>query len=205
LEARHPFKVAVVTGIPGVGKTTVLRLLANMLEERKTRFLLLNLGDYMYKAASGKGLVKNRDEIRRLNHRMQLELQELAARLIVEHASRELGSGDILIIDTHALVKTSTGLWPGLPEHVVRILKPDVIFVVEASPEEILARQERDTTRYRRDIGGSLEEIRGFMEMARIAALISAVKTGSAVSIIVNPQNAVEKAAQRIFEILGHI
>ncbi len=205
MSMRHRFKVAVVAGIPGVGKTTVLRHLSSLLEEHGRRFMVLNLGDYMFEAASREGYVKTRDEVRKLSHRLQLDLQRKAASLLVEHASNNLGERDILIVDTHTVIKTPAGLWPGLPEHVVEVLKPDVIVMVEAEPREIVRRQASDTTRNRRDIGRSPEEIGELMLMARIAALISASKTGSAVAVVENPPNAPEEAARRIAEIIEHI
>jgi len=202
---RHRFKVVIVTGVPGVGKTTVLQHLSRILGGSGISFTLVNLGDYMYEAARREGLVENRDELRRLNHRQQLELQGLAAQIIIEQASKSLSDQDLLIIDTHALVKTTVGLWPGLPEHVVSVLKPDIIVVIEASPEEVMARQISDTSRYRRDIASSPKELEEFMSMAKIAALASATKTGSAVAVVWNPQGGAEEAARRIADIIRHI
>jgi len=46
---RHPFPVAIVVGIPGVGKTTLIDLSTKMLREKGYRALVLNYGDYMLK------------------------------------------------------------------------------------------------------------------------------------------------------------
>ncbi len=196
---RHPFKVVIVTGVPGVGKTTVIKKLTEI--EGEARIKVVNYGTYMLETALREGLVENRDQLRHLPLRRQLELQRLAARRIIEDASRELGEGDILLIDTHALVRTSAGYWPGLPRHVLDELKPDMIAVVEAPPEQIVARQAKDTTRYRADMGG-VEGVRRLMEAARSASLASAVHYASTVAFIENREGAPEEAARELYNLI---
>jgi adenylate kinase len=196
---RHPFKTVVVTGVPGVGKTTVLSHLERMAKERGIKIKIVNFGTYMLNTALEEGLVKHRDEIRKLPLRKQLGLQSRAARKIVEDALKDLGEDGYLIIDTHALVKTPAGYWPGLPAHVLDEIKPDMIAVIEAPPEVIAARQERDVTRVRSDIGGA-EGVRRLMEYARAASLASAVRYASTVAFIENPEGMPEKAAEELFK-----
>jgi len=204
LALRNPFHVAIVSGVPGVGKTTVLGHVERLAQQHYPgKLLILNFGDFMLKAAQKEGLAEHRDQLRHLKHRQQVALQEVAARLIVEHASKELGPGDALIVDTHTVVKTPMGYWPGLPGHVVSILKPDLIILIEASPEAIAARRMRDEdkTRIRRDLGG-VEDIAELMKYARITALASAVPAGSSVVWVENPEGRAEEAAKRIIELL---
>ncbi len=196
---RNPFKVVVVTGVPGVGKTTVISHLERLAQAEGLRLKVVNFGTYMLETALKEGLVRSRDEIRRLPLRKQLELQALAARRIVEDAAGSLGENGYLIVDTHALVKTVAGYWPGLPKHVLDHLKPDMIVVVEASPEEIVARQERDKTRYRADVGG-VEGVKRLMENARAASFASAVHYASTVAIVENREGKAEEAARQILE-----
>jgi adenylate kinase len=198
---RHPFRVVVVTGVPGVGKTTVISLLEEMARREGLKILVANFGTYMLETALKQGLVKSRDEIRRLPLRRQLELQRDAARRIVEDASSKLGGDGVLIVDTHALVRTPAGYWPGLPKHVLDELKPDSIVVIEASPEEVAARQAKDTSRFRADIGG-VEGVRRLMEAARAAGIASAVHYASTVAIIENPEGRPEEAARRLLEVI---
>lgn len=198
---RHPFKVVIVTGVPGVGKTTVLSSLAELAGIEGVRVKIVNYGTYMLETALKEGLVESRDQLRHLPLRRQLELQRLAARRIVEDAARELGDKGILVIDTHALVRTAAGYWPGLPRHVLDELKPDMIAVIEADPEVIVERQARDKGRYRADIGG-VEGIRRLMENARAASLASAVHYASTVVFIENKEGAPREAAE---ELLGYM
>jgi adenylate kinase len=203
-EMRHSFRVVVVTGVPGVGKTTVLGHLEKLAGERGVKVKVVNFGTYMLETALREGLVKHRDEMRKLPLRKQLELQRLAARRIAEDASRELGGDGYLIIDTHALVKTVAGYWPGLPKHVLDELKPDMIAVIEATPEEVAARQARDTTRVRSDIGGA-EGAARLMEYARAAAFASAVHYASTVAIVENREGKAEEAARSLLELIVNL
>lgn len=199
---RNRFRVVVVTGVPGVGKTTVLSEFSKLAEEKGVNFVIVNFGDFMLHTAISEGIVKNRDELRRLPLRKQLELQELAAAKIVEYAESKLGSEGVLLVDTHALIKTPAGYWPGLPEHVISKLKPDTIVVVEAEPEEVASRQLRDKNRQRGDIGG-VEGVIKLMEHARMAAIASSVRYASTIAIVQNKEGRPEEAAAEILKILG--
>ncbi len=203
-EMRHPFRVVIVTGVPGVGKTTVLGHLERLAGERGVKVKIVNFGTYMLETALKEGLVKHRDEMRKLPLRRQLELQRHAARRIAEDAARELGEEGYLLIDTHALVKTVAGYWPGLPRHVLEELKPDMIAVIEASPEEVAARQARDKTRVRSDIGGA-EGAARLMEYARAAAFASAVHYASTVAIVENREGKAEEAAATLLDLMVNL
>jgi len=201
---RNPFKVVVVTGVPGVGKTTVIGHLEKLAASEGLKLHVVNFGSYMLDTAMKEGLVASRDEIRRLPLRRQLKLQALAAERIVADAAERLGDDGYLIVDTHALVKTAAGYWPGLPRHVLDHLKPDMIVVIEASPEEVAARQERDKTRFRADVGG-VEGVKRLMENARAASFASAVHYASTVAIVENREGRAEEAARQILEYMKRL
>ncbi len=201
---RHPFRVVVVTGVPGVGKTTVISRFRELAEAEGLRVLVVNFGTYMLETAVREGIVDDRDKLRTLPLRRQLELQRLAARAIVRDAAEKLGGDGVLVVDTHALVRTVAGYWPGLPRHVLDELKPDMIAVIEASPEEIAARQARDRSRYRADIGG-VEGVRALLEYARAASIASAVHYASTVAFIENREGAVDEAARRLLELVKNL
>ncbi len=201
---RNPFVTLIVTGVPGVGKTTVLNHLKTMAEREGLHILILNFGDFMLEEAVRRGLVKHRDEIRYLPLRRQLELQEYAAEAIIERASRELGSNGYLLVDTHAVIRTATGYWPGLPRNVVERLKPDAIVVVEAPAEDIVKRQLRDKSRVRSDLA-DVAKVSELMQIARTAAMASAVLTSSSVYIVTNPEGRAEEAAASILELMRRL
>ena len=128
--------VIVVTGIPGVGKTTVMK---NAAEGRDIEFV--TFGTVMSEIAIETGLVQNRDEMRKLTLEQQKDLQ-------IKSAEKIASMGNV-ILDTHCTIKTPKGYLPGLPEWVIKKLKPTTIVVVEADPEEIYNRRAGDKTRNR--------------------------------------------------------
>ncbi len=201
---RHPFRVVIVTGVPGVGKTTVLQHLKDKAQAKGLDVEIVNFGSFMLDYAVREGIIENRDKIRTLPLRKQLDLQARAAKAIIEYASKRLGENSYLIIDTHALVRTVAGYWPGLPKHVIDHLLPDMIAVIEAPAEIIAARQERDKTRYRADFGGA-EGVRRLMEYARAASFASAVFYASTVAIIENPEGRAEEAADKLLSYMERL
>ena len=91
-------KRAIIVGIPGVGKTTLIRLAAEMLnQKRKTTVVIF--GTIMFEEAKKMGL-KHRDEMRRMSVEDQRRLQDLAAQRITEMKD------DIVMIDTHLFINT---------------------------------------------------------------------------------------------------
>ena len=201
-KAKSPI-IVIIVGIPGVGKTTVLRNLEKKAAEEGLNLKVVNFGDYMFEEAKKQGLISHRDEIRKLPIHIQLELQERAAKKIREDAEKE--EHDIFIVDTHALIHTATGFWPGLPKHVIENIRPYLIVNIEASPEEVYARRMRDAgVRFRMD-EKSVEEIREFMFLARISSIASAVLTGSTVKFVQNREGKVEEAVREIMDALKKI
>ncbi|MET1100873.1 MAG: adenylate kinase [Pyrodictiaceae archaeon] len=198
---RNPFKTIIVTGVPGVGKTTVLSIVDKMLTDKAINHLILNFGDFMLEEAKRLGLVEHRDQLRHLPLRKQLELQEYAAKSIVSHASSRLDPEGVLLVDTHAVIKTDTGYWPGLPRGVVTELKPDSIVLIESRPEDIVARQRRDKTRVRSDLA-SIDVVKTLMEMARSAAMASAVEVAASVYITMNVEGDPSSAARDIVSLI---
>nr|MDO8081947.1 adenylate kinase [Candidatus Freyarchaeota archaeon] len=182
-------RIFVVTGIPGVGKTTVLDA---SLEAAKTsgmgEVVLTNYGTVMFEEAKSKGLVESRDQMRSLPADTQREIQRLAAKKIANTAKNK-----IVIVDTHMLIKTPEGFLPGIPIWVTEALRPDTIILVEASPEEIAGRRSKDAAR-NRDVE-SVEDIKLHQELCRAAALTSAEIAGATVKIIMNHDGKAEEAA----------
>ena len=198
---RHGFRVVVVTGVPGVGKTTVISHLTRLASEKGVKVEVVNFGSFMLDFAVRNGIIDDRDKIRTLPLRSQLDLQARAAEAIVEYARSRLGEDGYLVIDTHALVRTRAGYWPGLPKHVLDKLLPDMIVVVEADPEVVAARQARDKSRYRADFGG-VAGVARLMEYARAASFASAVFYASTVAIIENREGAAEEAARELLDLM---
>jgi len=186
----------IVTGIPGVGKTTVIDTAVKMVKDKHNEeVLVLNFGTAMFEVASGRGLVEDRDEMRRLPTAIQREVQQLAGEAIAKRAESAK-----VIVDTHTLILTPNGFLIGLPEWVVRAIKPKTIVLVEADPEDIARRRSDDPTRAR-DVQ-MVEDIDTHQKMCRSAAVAAATLTGATVRIIKNRQGKVEEAATQLYETL---
>jgi len=199
-------KIFVVVGLPGVGKSTVLNMAIKRLREEGYSVELINFGDFMLKLLVSKGLVRSRDEIRKLPLRVQQEVQAKAAEGIREYFSRRAMSskGFIGFVDTHAMVKTPSGVWPGLPEHVIRRLRPHTIIIVESSPEDIVSRQLRDLTRARRDYA-NVELVKELLMLNRVFSIASAVLVGASIAVVFNVEGRPERAAEEIVNIVKHV
>lgn len=193
-------KLGIVTGIPGVGKTTVLSVVDKILSEKNIPHKILNYGDYMLNTALKEGYVKNRDEIRKLPITKQKELQTLAAKKIVEELST-LGDNGLGFIDTHAVIRTPAGYLPGLPKYVIEILSPNIIFLLESDPKIILERQKRDSNRTRLDYN-DINVIYEVLQFARYSAMASAVLVGASVKIVNNQEGDPSIAALDIINSL---
>lgn len=187
--------LAVVTGIPGTGKTTVATKALERLEKEGKKYERITYGDVMVEIATAKNLVRHRDEMRRLNPEQQKEIQELAAKKI-----SKFGKGKNVLVDTHCTISTLKGYLPGLPEWVLKELKPDLFILIEAMPEDIAKRRESDKSRNRdSEITG---EIKLHQEMNRSIAAAYSTFTGATIAIIQNRQGQINEAVDEMAEIL---
>ena len=179
--------VIVVTGIPGVGKTTVMKKAAKGIDINFVTF-----GTVMIEIAKEMKLVKDRDEMRKLTLEQQKKLQIKTAEKIAKMKN--------VILDTHCTIKTPKGYMPGLPEWVVKKINPTTIVLVEATPEEIYNRRARDKTRNRDP--DTKEQINEHQMMNRSAAIAYAALTGATVKIVFNHDNKINEAVKQAEPVL---
>ena len=185
-------KRAIIVGIPGVGKTTLITRAAEMLnQKRKTTVVIF--GTIMFEEAKKMGL-KNRDEMRRMTVEDQRRLQDLAAQRITEMKD------DIVMIDTHLFINTDEGYYPGLPMRLLNIMKPTNMVMVAADPREIAERRKSDQTR-QRDIA-SAENIQKELDISRVMVASCSILTGAPFAIIMNNDGQISEAAANIAKIL---
>ena len=124
----------------------------------------------------------------------QSRLPTIAARKIAKMKVK------VLFVDTYLFIRTNEGFWPGLPFDVVRALKPTHLVLVEASPEEILARRGADRTRYRDDVTrGDLESE---LSLARSFLAASSTLTGAPMLIATNSQGKSDEVASGLAGVL---
>ena len=180
----------VVVGIPGVGKTTVVEKLVSTMAGAK----LVTFGTVMFEEARKRKWVSRRDDLRKLPVRRQKALQGIAATKISRMKE------PVVLVDTHLVVRTPEGFWPGLPFEVVRALKPTHLVLVEASPDEILSRRTTDKLRYRDDV--SSEGLAEEKALARSFLAVSSTLTGAPMLIVSNSEGKADKVALDIARVL---
>jgi len=182
-------KKIVLVGIPGVGKTTVVTKVVEILKQKNISVTVVSFGTMMFEEAQKNG-IKDRDEIRKLTMEQQQKFQKLAAERIAKL------SDDVVIIDTHAFISTPSGFYPGMPTHVLQIIKPTNFIAVYAKPAIILNRRREDDAR-QRDIV-SIDTIK--KELAVQDAMLSScsVISGSPMKPILNDEGKVDEAAMNV-------
>jgi Archaeal adenylate kinase len=70
-----------MVGIPGVGKSTLLTTMVEILKNHQKNVIVVNYGSLMFDVAQENGL-KDRDELRKLSVTEQQRLQQIAAEKI---------------------------------------------------------------------------------------------------------------------------
>lgn len=187
-------KRVVVVGIPGVGKTTVISRTAEILNQRGTQTAVVVFGTMMFEEARKLG-INNRDAMRRESIEVQRHMQDLAARRIADLKD------NIVIVDTHLFINTNEGYYPGLPLHLLEVIKPTNIVMVAAHPEEIVNRRRIDETRDR-DIE-SVQDIQYQLDISKVMVATCSVLTGCPFIIIMNSNNKIDETASNIVKALS--
>ncbi len=191
-------KTMVVAGIPGIGKTTVCDLVRKLAKDSGLEVTVLNYGTVTVETLQNSGEALGRDLLRMADMDFQRKLQRDVAEIISDRMRQLRG---LTIIDTHMAIRTPSGYLPGMPSHVVQLLKPDMLVLIEAEPGEVSSRRMRDASRKRDD---SKEEIvKEELLVSRLMAGADAVLTGAPLKIIVNAEGRPEEAAEEILKIQG--
>lgn len=186
-------KRVIIVGIPGVGKTSIVSLVAEKLSHKELKATVAVFGTVMLEEA-GKMGIRNRDELRKLSLAKQRKLQEMAAKKIAQIKD------SIVIIDTHLFIKTIDGYYPGLPIHVLDIIKPTHFVMVIAEAGEIVKRRKDDKSRDRDIV--STQDIQYELDILRVMVASCSMLTGSPFIVIMNKDNKIENAVLDIVKVL---
>ena len=186
-------KRVIIVGIPGVGKSSVISLAIEQLKQKGKKATIAVFGTVMLEEAHKMG-VKNRDELRKMSLGKQRDLQEMAAKRISEIED------SIVIIDTHLFIKTIEGYYPGLPMHLLDIIKPTHFVMVVAEAGEIVNRRKSDKSRDRDIV--AVEDIQDELDTLRVMIASSSILTGSPFIAIVNNDNEIEQAVSNMVKVL---
>jgi adenylate kinase len=132
--------------------------------------------------------------LRKLSLAKQRQLQEMAAKRIAQIKD------SIVIIDTHLFIKTIDGYYPGLPMHVLDIIKPTHFVMVVAEAGEIVKRRKADKSRDRDIV--STQDVRYELDILRVMVASCSMLTGSPFIVIMNNDNKIENAVLDIVKVL---
>jgi adenylate kinase len=187
-------KRVIIVGIPGVGKTSLVSKVVELLRSKKISVNVSIFGTVMFEEAKKNG-VKDRDDLRKLSVPEQKKLQSMAAKKIASMTD------DIVIVDTHAFIATKEGYYPGLPHNVLEILMPDSFIMISARPEEIYNRRMKDTTR-NRDIV-SIEAIKKELDVTSAMLSTCSILCGSPIKMILNSEGKIDEVAKGIVSAMG--
>lgn len=188
-------KLIVVTGVPGVGKSTVIAEALEKLRVAGLSYELVNYGDVMLELARRGAGVCDRDEMRKLPANVYRDIQRRAAEQIAQMAKRKL-----VLLDTHCSIKKPEGYLPGLPRWVLEGIKPESILIIEAPPEEVISRRTKDIAR-RRD-QELIAEVTEHQQLNRAIAMAYAAIVGATVRIIKNRDGRLSEAVGEMVEAL---
>lgn len=186
--------VAVIFGIPGVGKSTIVDMVKD-----KLGLIYIHPGNTMFEIAKERGIVSEVDQMRKLRLNIQRELQEQMAERVAELIRNNPDRS--FIIDTHAIVKTPQGFFPGLRSAFFNLIKPDIYLVVESDPNEIYQRRVSDSSRTRND-DHSLNDIILHIDLTRDFASAYSIQSEANFAVIENRQGKINEAVDEMSEML---
>ena len=188
-------KKVIIVGIAGVGKTTVVSKVVEILKAKKISVSVSIFGSVMFEEAKKNGIT-SRDELRKLSVPEQKKLQSTASRKIASL------SDDVVIVDTHAFIATKEGFYPGLPHNVLEILMPDSFIMITAKPEEIYNRRMKDVTRNRDLV--SIDAIKKELDVTSAMLSTCSILCGSPIKMVLNSEGKVDEAAKGIVSAMGY-
>jgi len=162
-----PWKVVVVTGVPGVGKTTLCRRVSKDLG-----YNYVNYGDLMLDMAISEDLASTDSEMFSLDIETQHKIWKGAALKIKDM--------DDILVDLHGIDQSSIGYILSLP---IEIISPDIIVLIESSKDNILQRRHKDT---KERIVDTIKSLKEHMRMLRIAMVSCSAILGCNLMILNN-------------------
>ncbi len=143
------------------------------MKEKEPEVVVTNLGTVMFEIARERYKIASRDDMRKV-----IPVEEYRA-IQVEAAERIGQMEGKVLVDTHALIKTPVGYYPGLPPPLLNAIRPHAIVFLDFRPEDILERRRKDEDVLRSRGLESLEEIEEHQRLSEMAAIAAATYSSS--------------------------
>ena len=160
--------MAVVVGVPGVGKTSLCK---NAVKKIECNYI--NYGDLMLEISQDQQLAQTDKEMFSLNMDLQYH--------IWKEAAHEISKKENVVVDLHGIDQSPKGYLISLP---LEIIRPSLIIIVESYPENILFRRKNDFSKER--IKDNFKSLIEHMQLLRISMTVSSVFLGSTIYLIQN-------------------
>lgn len=184
-------KIAIVTGTPGAGKSSVIEGVA------PNSHKVISIGTEMMKIAQNEKEVEDRDLIRKLRSEQITTLRLKACKSIGQMEGN-------IIIDTHASVKNGPRYVPGFSEKELDYFPNLKAFIyIDSDPREIILRRSSDKHR-KRDIE-SVGEIKQQREINLNLISAFAAYKNVPIYIIKNEQGKMEDAIEGIQKVFREV
>lgn len=189
-------KVVIVSGVPGAGKSTVLKELS-----ATTGVHVINMGTLMLEIAKEHGYLKGRDSLRFLSNKEISKLRLHAVKKI------DLMAGKV-VIDTHVTVGENGRYVPGLPDAALAKLENITgLIYIEAATKDIMERRKVDATRSRENEDELMVENQRQLNISMLSAASTYLNVP--IFIVINRQGNLKKTVAeikaRLEEALGRL
>jgi adenylate kinase len=162
-----PWNMVVVTGVPGVGKTTLCRRVS-----KELNYNYVNYGDLMLEISRSRDLASTDLQMFSLDLEIQHEIWKSAALKIKDMKG--------VIVDLHGVDQSEIGYIISLP---LEIIKPDIILIVESSKDKIFRQRNKDA---KKRIIDTIESLTEHMDVLRNTMASCSVILGCNFAVLEN-------------------
>ncbi|GAB6055761.1 adenylate kinase [Methanobacterium movens] len=177
------WNIAAVVGVPGVGKTSLCHVAA-----REIGCEHLNYGEIMLEIARAKNIAHSQKEMFAQDLDVQYHIWKAAANEISKHQN--------ILVDLHGLDQSPEGYIISMP---LEIISPDLIVILDSSPEKILNRRQDDKSKER--IKDDFKSLIAHQKMLKMSMVICSVFSGSLVYHLEN--NDFETSKKDLIDLLS--
>ncbi|MBU4535046.1 MAG: AAA family ATPase [Euryarchaeota archaeon] len=177
------WNIAAIVGVPGVGKTSLCHVVA-----REIGCEHLNYGDLMLEIAREKNIAHSKTEMFAQDMTVQYHIWKAAANEITQHQQ--------VLVDLHGLDQSPEGYIISMP---LEIISPDLIVILDSSPEKIFHRRQKDRSKER--IKDDFKSLVSHQKMLKISMTICSVFSGSLVYHLEN--NDFDSSKRNLIDLLS--